>query len=535
MADVNAAALSMRRIVYNIAAFKYNAVSAGPAVYTAAAGCRIVRNRAAGHVEPAAANRVILAQDGRCNAAAHAVGLVAGNRAVCHFKRCVVLYEDTAAACIRQLNCIGIDCCAVAGNRTAGHGERAVLTHAYTAAALCRVVGNRAAAHGKRRSAVYEYAACRVILRCGIARNRAVGHRHGAVCEGNRAGILVLEHTSGDFAAVHGKFAAVLHINRAAVCGGRSGNAAELAVPHGEGAAVHRNRTHVRAAQAHTSDRAAVQRHCAVYLGKRAVSDAEAGEIEAAVQNQRRVWLHAESWTGEAILEHNRKALAFIGQRDGLAGRNRNRAVYNEALVCGNGGVSLCCHVNGLLQRAFFAFADICAIDSDRKLYSNTGRNRQRIRIDRNICRACFNIEVGDIGIFVKCLSADGLQLAFALALFANLHGSQLGAGAECTGRDGLYAVGKLQLFDTGVRKRCRTDGNNPFRDDQRAGRIRAAVKCVAANIFQRTRERNTADGSAAKCIGTQKSQRIRQSQIALNLDIHKCLIANRSNRIRQL
>lgn len=38
MADVNAAALSMRRIVYNIAAFEYNAVSAGPAVYTAAAG-----------------------------------------------------------------------------------------------------------------------------------------------------------------------------------------------------------------------------------------------------------------------------------------------------------------------------------------------------------------------------------------------------------------------------------------------------------------------------------------------------------------
>ena len=244
--------------------------------------------------------------------------------------------------------------------------------------------------------------------------------------------------------------------------------------------------------------------------------------------------LHAESRTGEAVLEHNRKALAFIGQRDGLAGWNRNRAAYNEALVCGNGGV-FPCRVNGLLQRAFFAFADIFAIDSDRKLYGNNGRNRQRIRVDRNICRACFDIEVGDIGIAVKCLTADGLQLAFALALFANLHGSQLGAGAECTGRDGLYAVGKLQLFDTGVRKRCRTDGNNPFRDDQRAGKIRAAVKCVAANIFQRTRERNTADGSAAKCIGTQKSQRIRQSQIALNLDIHKCLTANRSNRIRQL
>ena len=432
MADVNAAALSIRRIVYNIAAFEYNAVSAGPAVYTTAAGCRIVRNRAAGHVEPTAANRVILAQDGRCNAAAHAVGLVAGNRAVCHFKGCVILYEDTAAACIRLLNCIGIDCRAVAGNRTAGHGERAVLTHAYTAAALCRVVGNRAAAHGKRRSAVYEYAACRVILRCGIARNRAVRHRHGAVCEGNRAGILVLERTSGDFAAVHGKFAAVLHINRAAVCG-RSGNAAELAVPHGEGAAVHRNRTHVRAAQAHAGDRTTVQRHCAVYLGKRAVSDAEAGEIEAAVQNQRRAVLHAESRTGEAVLEHNRKALAFIGQRDGLAGRNRNRAAYNEALVCGNGGV-FPCRVNGLLQRAFFAFADIFAIDSDRKLYGNNGRNRQRIRVDRNICRACFDIEVGDIGIAVKRLTADGLQLAFALALFANLHGSQLGAGAECTG-----------------------------------------------------------------------------------------------------
>ena len=108
-----------------------------------------------------------------------------------------------------------------------------------------------------------------------------------------------------------------------------------------------------------------------------------------------------------------------------------------------------------------FAFADIFAIDSDRKLYSNTGRNRQRIRVNRNICRACFNIEVGDIGIVVKCLTADGLQLAFALALFANLHGSQLGAGAECTGRDGLYAVGKLQLFDTGFREGCRTDGNN--------------------------------------------------------------------------
>ena len=181
--------------------------------------------------------------------------------------------------------------------------------------------------------------------------------------------------------------------------------------------------------------------------------------------------LHAESRTGEAVLEHNRKALAFIGQRDGLAGRNRNRAVYNEALVCGNGGVSLC-RVNGLLQRAFFAFADICAIDSDRKLYSNTGRNRQRIRVNRNICRACFNIEVGDIGIVVKCLSVDGLQLAFALALFANLHRIQLGAGAECTGRDGLYAIGKLQFFDTGSRKRCRTDGNNPFGDDQRAGKM---------------------------------------------------------------
>ena len=509
MADVNAAALSIRRIVYNIAAFEYNAVSARPAVYTAAAGCRIVRNRAAGHVEPAAANRVILAQDGRCNAAAHAVGLVAGNRAVCHFKCCVILYEDTAAACIRLLNCSGIDCRAVAGNRTA--------------------------AHGKRRSAVYEYAARSVILRCGIARNRAVGHRHGAVCEGNRAGILVLEHTSGDFAAVHGKFAAVLHINRAAVCGGRSGNAAELAVPHGEGAAVHRKRTHVRAAQAHAGNRAAVQRHCAVYLGKRAFSDAEAGEIEAAVQNQRRALLHAESRTGEVVLEHNRKALAFIGQRDGLAGRNRNRAAYNEALVCGNGGVSLCCRVNGLLQRAFFVFADIFAIDSDRKLYSNTGRNRPRIRVDRNICRACFDIEVGDIDIVVKCPIADGLQLAFALALFANLHGSQLGAGAECTGRDGLYAVGKLQLFDTGFREGCRTDENNPFRDDQRAGKIRAVIKCIVANIFQRTRERNAADGGFVKCTGTQKSQCTRQHQIAFNLDISKCLIANRSDRIRKL
>lgn len=128
--------------------------------------------------------------------------------------------------------------------------------------------------------------------------------------------------------------------------------------------------------------------------------------------------LHAESRTGEAVLEHNRKALAFIGQRDGLAGRNRNRAVYNEALVGCNGRstVFLYC-VNGLLQRDFFAFADICAIDSDRKLYSNTGRNRQRIRVNRNIRRACFNIEVGDIGIVVKCLTADGLQLAFALAL----------------------------------------------------------------------------------------------------------------------
>ena len=38
MADVNAAALSMRRIVHDIAAFEYNAVSAGPAVYIAAAG-----------------------------------------------------------------------------------------------------------------------------------------------------------------------------------------------------------------------------------------------------------------------------------------------------------------------------------------------------------------------------------------------------------------------------------------------------------------------------------------------------------------
>ena len=534
MADVNAAALSTRCIVHDIAAFEYNAVSAGPAVYTAAAGCRIVRNRAAGHVEPAAANRVILAQNSRCNAAAHTVGLVAGNRAVCHFKRCVVLYEDTAAACIRLLNCIGLDCRAVAGNRTAGHGERAFLTHAYTAAALCRVVFNRAAAHGKRRSAVYEYAARSVILRCGIARNRALGHRHVAACEGNRAGILVLEHTSGDFAAVHGKCTAVLHINRAAVCGRRSGNAADLAVPHGEGAAVHRNRTHVRAAQAHTGDRTTVQRHCAVYLGKRAVSDAEAGEIEAAVQNQCRVLRHAESRTGKAVLEHNRKALAFIGQRDGLAGRNRNRAVYNEALVCGDDGVFRCC-VNGLLQRAFFAFADIFAIDSDRKLYSNTGRNRQRIRVDRNICRACFNIEVGDIGIVVKCLSVDGLQLAFALALFANLHGSQLGAGAECTGRDGLYAVGKLQLFDTGFREGCRTDGNNSFGDDQRAGKIWTVVECVVSNIFQCTWERNTADGSAAKCIGTQKSQRIRQNQIALNLDILKRIISNRSNRIRQL
>ena len=535
MADVNAAALSMRCIVHDIAAFEYNAVSAGPAVYAAAAGCRIVRNRAAGHVEPAAANRVILAQNSRCNAAAHAVGLVAGNRAVCHFKRCIILYEDTAAACIRQLNRIIIDCRAVAGNRTAGHGERTVLTHAYTAAALCRVVGNRAAAHGKRRSAVYEYAACRVILRCGIARNRAVGHRHGAVSQGNRAGILVLERTSGDFAAVHGKFTAVLHINRAAVCG-RSGNAAEFAVPHGKGAAVHRNRTHVRAAQAHAGNRAAVQRHCAVYLGKQAVSDAEAGEIEAAVQNQRRVLLHAESRTGKAVLEHNRKALAFIGQRDGLAGRNRNRAVYNEVLVCrnGRGTVFLYC-VNGLLQRDFFAFADVFAIDSDRKLYSNTGRNRQQIRIDRNICRACFNIEVGDIGIVVKCLSVDGLQLAFALALFANLHGSQLGAGAECTGRDGLYAVGKLQLFDTGFREGCRTDGNNSFGDDQRAGKIRAVIKCIVANIFQRTRERNAADGGFVKCTGTQKSQYTRQHQIAFNLDISKCLIANRSDRIRKL
>ena len=145
----------------------------------------------------------------------------------------------------------------------------------------------------------------------------------------------------------------------------------------------------------------------------------KAGEIEAAVQNQCRVLLHAESRTGEAVLEHNRKALAFIGQRDGLAGRNRNRAAYNEALVCGNDGVSLCRRVNGLLQRASFAFADICAIDSDRKLYSNTGRNRPRIRVDRNICRACFDIEVGDIDIVVKCPIADGLQLAFALALFA--------------------------------------------------------------------------------------------------------------------
>ena len=245
--------------------------------------------------------------------------------------------------------------------------------------------------------------------------------------------------------------------------------------------------------------------------------------------------LHAESRTGEAVLEHNRKALAFIGQRDGLAGRNRNRAVYNEALVCGNGGVSLCCRVNGLLQRGFFAFADIFAIDSDRKLYGNTGRNRQRIRVNRNICRACFNIEVGDIGIFVKCLTADGLQLAFALALFANLHGSQLGAGAECTGRDGLYAVGKLQLFDTGFREGCRTDGNNSFGDDQRVGKIRAVIKCIVANIFQRTRERNAADGGFVKCTGTQKSQCTRQHQIAFNLDISKCLIANRSDRIRKL
>ena len=47
-------------------------------------------------------------------------------------------------------------------------------------------------------------------------------------------------------------------------------------------------------------------------------------------------------------------------------------------------------------EPVFNTYADIFAIDSDRKLYSNTGRNRQRIRVNRNIRRACFNIEVGD-------------------------------------------------------------------------------------------------------------------------------------------